>query len=145
MLRLTKSTERWWQKPLAEVSGRPIPAELAVLYAELQPGERGAWLNSRGTTSGATDLVRQASGRLKTKRQRLPIFVSQVLKSLYETTGLVKGAPDLVIWNEDGTTVRFVEVKCPHWDQPSAEQIKFMQAAEARGFPASIAEWEFAE
>ena len=56
-----------------------------------------------------------------------------------------KGAPDLVLWNESARTVRFVEVKCPHWDRPSAEQLKFLGAAEEQGVATSIAEWEFVE
>jgi hypothetical protein len=44
MLEFTRSKERWWQKPLAEVSGRPLPAELAVLHNELRKGEEDVWL-----------------------------------------------------------------------------------------------------
>ena len=143
MLRLTKSHERWWQKPLADMGGKPLPAELVVLYAELQDGEAGVWLNSRGTSTGAVDLTRSSGGKLETVRTKLPPFVSDLLRSLYEATGLAKGAPDLVIWNSSSNSVRFVEVKCPHWYRPSEEQLKFLAAAEEHGVEASIAEWEF--
>jgi len=143
MLRFTKSHERWWQKPLAQLDDRPLPAELAVLFAELRTGESGAWLNSRGTKSGAVDLARSPDGKLETVRTNLPPFVSDLLRSLYEATGLAKGAPDLVIWNSSSSSVRFVEVKCPHWDRPSEEQLKFLAAAKEHGVEASIAEWEF--
>lgn len=145
MLRFTKSEERWWQKPLAQIDGRPLPAELAVLHAELLPHEAGAWLNARSTRSGIVDLVRSGGGGLRSKRRRLPPFVSEALRALYDATALRKGAPDLVIWNTEATTLRFVEVKCPHWDRPSPEQLKFLAAAQARGIETSIAEWEFAE
>jgi hypothetical protein len=47
--------------------------------------------------------------------------------------GLAKGALDLVVWNESTQQVRFIEVKCPHWDCPSAEQRRFLKVAKARG------------
>jgi hypothetical protein len=143
MLRLRQSKDRWWQKPLAEVAGRALPAELVVLRETLRRGEAGVWLNSRGTTSGVTDLVRGPDDRLKTVRGRIPPFVTAVLTSLLEQTGLAKGAPDLVVWNESTQQVRFIEVKCPHWDRPSAEQRRFLEAAEARGISTSVVEWEF--
>ena len=72
MLRFQPSNERWWQKPLALLGGKPLPAELVVLQAELQPGENGAWLNSRGTRSGVVDLVQIEPGKYKTTRVDLP-------------------------------------------------------------------------
>jgi hypothetical protein len=143
MLRFEPSEHRWWQKPLVRLGSRVLPAELAVLQAELQPGEEGAWLNSRGTRSGVIDLIEVEPGKFKTKRADLPPFVSTLLASLYQSTGLSKGAPDLVIWSGNAATIRFVEVKCPHWDEPSSEQLKFLEAANERGFSSSIVEWEF--
>lgn len=140
---LQQSRERWWQKPLAEVDGRYLPAELVVLQRELRPGEAGVWLNSRGTRSGVTDLVRGPDGKYRTVRTDLPKFVRERLVALYASTGLAKGAPDLVIWNTDSATMRFVEVKCPHWDRPSSEQRDFLAAAEGAGMPSRIVEWEF--
>jgi len=40
---LERSAVRWWQKPLARVEGRDLPAELIILHAQLAPGESGAW------------------------------------------------------------------------------------------------------
>ena len=45
MLRFERSTQRGWNKPLVALSGRVLPAGLAVLEAELGPGESGAWMN----------------------------------------------------------------------------------------------------
>ena len=143
MLRFERSGYRWWQKPLVRLGSRVLTAELAVLEAELQPGEAGAWLNGRGTRSGVIDLIQVEPGKFKTKRADLPGNVSALLASLYQSTGLSKGAPDLIIWSDKVATVRFVEVKCPHWDKPSSEQLKFLEAASERGIPSSIAEWEF--
>lgn len=143
MIRLRKSAERWWQKPLAEVGGRPIPAELALLSLELRPGESGAWLNSRGTRTGVVDIMRTVGGKFQTVRIPLPSHVGDLLSSLYKETGLPGGASDLVIWGEASESVRFVEVKCPHWDKPSQAQTHFHDALSRRGIDVHVAEWEF--
>lgn len=121
----------------------PLPAELAVLKAELKSGEEGAWLNSRGATSGTAELIRDAAGKFKARRIELPSFVSSRVRAIYTSAGLSKGAADLVIWNRTSQAVRFVEVKCPHWDKPSMEQLEFLRVAAASDCPVSIAEWEF--
>jgi hypothetical protein len=130
------------------LGGRALPAELAVLAAEVGPEEHGAWLNSRSTASGVVDLVLEdgEGGRpvFTTRRQALPSFVSAALDAVYEQSGLGKGCPDLVIWNPASRRVRLVEVKCPRWDRPSAEQEKFMEAAATLGVSTCVAEWEFA-
>jgi hypothetical protein len=143
MLQLEKSTCRWWQKPLVNLSGKLLPAELVVLNRELQDGEKGVWLNSRGTTSGVVDLLSLPNEKFKTVRIELPELISHALSSLYKTTGLYKGIPDLVIWNEVSMSIRFVEVKCPHWDFLSKEQNYFINAANKQGIATSIVEWEF--
>lgn len=126
--------------------GRCIPAELAVLSMELRHGESGVWLNSRGTKSGVVDLVpsdTDAVGSYRTCRVPLPTFVSKTLARMYGAAGVRKGVPDLVIWDAQTNGVRFVEVKCPHWDQTSDEQNLFLLVAKSLGIPASIVEWEF--
>lgn len=138
------SAERWWQKPLVACDNQAQPAELVILRDELQPGEAGAWMNSRGVATGATELTRDETGRYKTRRVPLPSFVSSLVRSMYERTGLLSGAPDLVIWDVQTKRVRFIEVKCPHWDKPSREQLVFLRWIESEGFPVKIVEWEFA-
>jgi len=146
MLRFQSSSRKWWNKPLVDLGGRLLPAELAILEAELGPGEQGAWINSRGVKSGVVDLVAETEGAdigFKAERASLPAFVSEALKAVYEKSGLKKGCPDLVIWDSESRCLRLVEVKCPHWDQLTVEQIEFMRAARDLGIPTSIAEWEF--
>jgi len=143
MHQFIRSTERWWQKPLVLQGTTHVPAELAILEAELRPGEQGAWLNSRGVTTGVAELVRNPAGNFITRRINLPSFVSSQLEAIYEAAGLSKGAADLVIWSVDTRLVRFIEVKCPHWDSPSDEQLRFLRVAEAMNCPISVVEWEF--
>ena len=143
MLRLERSSERWWQKPLAVVNGKAIPAELAVLQVHVTQNEEGAWLNSRGSTSATVGFSRDPSGKFKTVRAPLPSFVALELRTLYSESGLSKGAPDLVLWQSVARRFRFIEVKNPHWDRPSREQVQFLSAAKARGISTAIVEWEF--
>lgn len=145
ILRFPRYPETWWQKPLTVFDGRPVPAELAVLYFELRPGESGAWLNSRKAASGVVDLERGADGKLKTVRTDLPDYVSTTITGLYARANVAKGAPDLVLWTPARRSVRFVEVKCPHWDAPTPEQMEFLAAAREVGIEVRIAEWEFNE
>ena len=46
----------------------------------------------------------------RTKREALPGFVSDALTSIYEKSGLRKGCPDLVIWDQASQRLRLVEV-----------------------------------
>jgi hypothetical protein len=142
-LQFEQSGARWWQKPLVVVDGKDMPAELAVLGGALQPGEAGAWLNSRAVKAATINFVAVQSGKFKTVRAPLPCFVTAHLEQLYRDARLTRGAPDLVVWHEPTSRIRFIEVKNPRWDRPSAEQLQFLRAAEARGIPIEIVEWEF--
>jgi len=113
-----------------------------VLARELRPGERGVWMNSRGTTSGVVDLVRR-DDHYQTKRTRLPDFVTSALKAVYARGDLRKGCPDLVIWRDGTERLRLVEVKCPEWDHLGPDQTQFMAVAKGRGIPSKVVEWRF--
>jgi hypothetical protein len=126
-------------------NGRPLPAELAVLGRCLQEGEEGVWLNSRSTVSGVVDLQEIEPGKFKTMRQPLPTFVQLCLQAFYALPDVSKGIYDLVLWRESDQRVRFIEVKCPHWDSVTNEQRRFADLAAERGIGAEVVEWEFAE
>ena len=136
--------EKWWQKPLVLIDGEVLPAELAVLQLELRNSEEGVWINSRGLKPGVSAL-KQVAGTFQTIRKPLPDAVSRFLAEMYESTDLMKGCPDLVIWNTSSGKFRFVEVKCPLWDRPSKEQADFIDCVRARGIEAEIVEWIFEE
>jgi len=148
MYRFRKAQERWWNKPLTISLDFPIPAEIAILRDQIKTGEEGVWMNSRGIKSGVERVekyIQEETFRLKTIRLNLPVFVSETISKIYETTGLKKGCPDLIIWNNTSQIIRFIEVKCPHWDKPSDEQDKFLQEIKDNGMSAEIIEWEFIE
>lgn len=141
MIKFEPANRKWWNKPLVKFEGKVMPAELAVLKTVLKSNEEGAWLNSRGTKTG---VVGFSLNPPRTVRSHLPKPVSTTLAKLYAATGLSKGCPDLLIWNKDGKSLRFVEVKNPHWDRPSEEQKTFLRIAQQKGFRTYILEWEFA-
>ena len=146
MLKLKIANQEWWRKPLVLFKGRVLPAELAILCLELRPGEKGAWMNSRGTDTGVVNLVpshENGRGSYVTCREELPEFVSKMLKRTYRKAGVKKGGPDIVIWKAKTRRTRFVEVKCPHWDRLTREQERFLAVAESAGIPTKIVEWEF--
>jgi hypothetical protein len=93
--------------------------------------------------TGVFDLRQQPNGRFKTVRINLPAFVSEVLKSFYDDRRILRGMPDLVIWDTSTHHVRFVEVKCQRRDKLTHAQIFFIAIAEERGYNATVVEWKF--
>lgn len=141
MFILKRSSDRWCNKPLAEVFGRSIPAELAVLGRQLKGGERGAWLTPCAKFA-VVDLVRASNGEFQAEEIRLPDFVLNAIQRILRETGLKKGVPDLVIWSNAAESPRFIEVKRFRRDRLSVEQNKFLTAAGKNG---SIEEWDFSK
>ena len=148
MLQFKPAGTKWWNKPLVNHRGKSLPAELVVLQINLEQEEVGVWLNSRSVTTGVSDLIRNETEdgeyKYKTLRIEIPEFVGDAIRMLYTASGLTKGCPDLVIWNSNTSGIRFIEVKCPHWDRVSAEQIEFIRIAGEQGVNTKIVEWEFA-
>ena len=54
-----------------------------------------------------------------------------------------KGVFDLVLWRNSDKRIRFIEVKCPHWDRQTPEQISFSEVVRERGIKTEVVEWEF--
>ena len=120
---------------------RVLPAELAVLALDLRRGERGAWMNSRGTSQGVVSLV--ARGRTyQTRREVIPEFVASVLKAIYRTAKVRSGCPDLVIWHRRRKRIRFVEVKGPG-DRIRDAQRRFIRIAGHHRIATKMVVWRF--
>jgi len=112
---------------------RVLPAELAVLALDLRRGERGAWMNSRGTSQGVVSLV--ARGRTyQTRREVIPEFVASVLKAIYRTAK--------VIWHRRRKRIRFVEVKGPG-DRIRDAQRRFIRIAGHHRIATKMVVWRF--
>jgi hypothetical protein len=142
MLIFHNSNTTWWQKPLVTYNGRHLPAEIAVLFIELKKNEHGVWINSRKCKTGVIDLEEVVKG-YKTRRIEIPSFVSNTIEEIYKSTRKQMGCPDLVIWNPQSKNIRFVEVKCPHWDRIREGQREFIQQAKSIGINTKILEWQF--
>lgn len=138
--------DRYWNKPMVDLgSAVPVTAELAVLRAEVVPGEAGAWVHPGvRPRHGTVDLRRKPSGGFEPIKTELPGFVADLLASLFVSTRLKRGGPDVVIWNTQNETVRFAEVKWLGHDSPSDEQTKYLDAARERGIECRVVEWESA-
>jgi len=67
------------------------------------------------------------------------------MKAYYELITKYKQFDDLVAWNKSTKVLRFIEVKCPHWDRQSPEQLAFANLAQEQGISVNVAEWEFDE
>jgi len=120
---------------------RVLPAELAVLALDLRRGERGAWMNSRGTSKGVVSLVPR--GRTYgTHREAIPEFVGLMLKAIYRTLKVKSGCPDLVIWHRRRKRLRFVEVKGPG-DRIRDTQRRFIRIAGHHRIATKVVEWTF--
>ena len=143
MLKLSRSVHSWWQKPLIMEGDKSLPAELVILNRMMEYDEEGAWLNSRGTTTGVYDLIEYEPGKFRTIRCNLPDFVQGCLRTFYDHPDIDKGVFDLVLWRNSDKRIRFIEVKCPHWDRQTPEQISFSEVVRERGIKTEVVEWEF--
>ena len=148
LLTFDRANAYWWRKPLVRLGNQATTAELAVLASELRPNERGVWLNSRPKASGVVELLPKQTMKgssFQTRREALPLFVVAGLEAIYNQAQVNRGCPDLVIWRTDREQFRLVEVKCPHWDRPSSDQQRFIDAATKQGIETRVVEWEFGE
>ena len=78
----------------------------------------------------------------RTVRVPLPPDVSSKLATLYSVSGLKRGCPDVLIWNQQGQIVRLIEVKGPK-DSIKPEQMQFIKTAERLGIRCQVVEWKF--
>ncbi len=139
--RFVSAHKTWWRKPLVYHKRRVLPAELAVLALDLRRGERGVWMNSRGTSRGLVSLVPR--GRAYTTRlEAIPEFVASILKDIYRTLKVKSGCPDLVIWHSRRKRLRFVEVKGPG-DRIRDAQRRFIRIAGHHRIATKVAVWTF--
>ena len=81
----------------------------------------------------------------ETVRIPIPDFARDAITDVLEAADIARDCRDIMIWNDKVLSVRFVEVKCLHWDSPTSEQDVFFGAASNKGFEGKIAEWEFQE
>ncbi|MEP1471756.1 MAG: VRR-NUC domain-containing protein [Halieaceae bacterium] len=142
MYLFSKSSERWWNKPLVVWNCKSIPAELAVLNIQLETWPNGAWLNSTKLSTGVVDLVGQEASR-KVERIPIPNWVKERLSQIYEQASVSKGCPDVVVWNEDTRAIHLLEVKRYKKDRLSVDQKRYMEVAPQMSVSSEVIEWDY--
>ena len=143
MLYLPSARVAWWRTPLVLHRGKPTTAELAILDLQSGPGEAGVWMNSRGTDTGVRDLVRNRSkpSGYEAIRVPLPPRVATTLRALYRKSRLDHGCPELLIWDDAGTLVRLVEVRCASVTGARRVRPRFLECAAAAQIACETVEW----
>ncbi len=126
--------DTYGNKPLIDVDGTAMFAELAILRLFQNDGWDGVWVDTfrkkYRTAWGDEGVVRLSGERL------------ELLKSIHRRAGSASGCFDVYCWKDD--SVVFAESKRKSKDQIRATQLAWLEAAMQAGLDASsflIVEW----
>src|SRR5215210_4038904 len=127
--------DTYGSKPILDVQGEPLFAELAILRIYQKDGWEGVWVDTyRGKyrTSWGDDGV------------KLPPDKIRLLQEIYARAGSRAGCFDVFCWKDD--SVVFAESKCKRKDRIRATQLRWLEAAIDSGVPLDsllVVEWSF--
>ena len=126
--------DTYGNKPLLDVDGVPMFAELAILRLFQKDGWNGVWVDSFGkkyrTSWGEEGVVRLSGDKL------------QLLKAIHQRAGSASGCFDVFCWKDD--SVVFAESKRRAKDEIRQTQLAWLEAAMQTGLDGSaflIVEW----
>jgi hypothetical protein len=126
--------ETYGNKPLLDVDGTPMFAELAILRLFQEDGWDGVWVDTfrkkYRTAWGEEGVVRLSGDRL------------QLVKAIHQRAGSASGCFDVFCWKDD--SVVFAESKRRSKDEIRQTQLAWLEAAMQTGLDASaflIVEW----
>jgi hypothetical protein len=126
--------DTYGSKPLLDIDGTPMFAELAILRLFQKDEWNGVWVDTfrkRYRTSwGEEGVVRLSGDKL------------QLLKAIHQRAGSASGCFDVFCWKDD--SVVFAESKCRSKDEIRQTQLAWLEAAMQTGLDASaflIGEW----
>lgn len=126
--------DTYGNKPLIDVDGTPMFAELAILRLFQKHGWDGVWVDTfrkkYRTAWGEEGMVRLSGDKL------------QLLKTLHRKAGSVSGCFDVYCWKDD--VVVFAESKRRSKDEIRQTQLVWLEAAMSAGLDSSaflIVEW----
>jgi hypothetical protein len=126
--------DTYGNKPLLDVDGTPMFAELAILRLFQKDGWEGVWVDTfrkwYRTAWGDEGVVRLSGERLR------------LLKAIREKAGSASGCFDVFCWKDDA--VVFAESKRRSKDEIRQTQLVWLEAAMQTGLDASaflIVEW----
>jgi hypothetical protein len=130
--------DTYGHKPLLDVDGEPMFAELAILRLFQKDGWDGVWVDTfrkkHRTAWGEKGVVKLSEGRLR------------LLKAINERAGSSSGCFDVYCWK--GERVLFAESKRKSKDKIRETQLRWLEAAIRTGLePGSflIVEWSFSD
>jgi hypothetical protein len=126
------SGSTWGGKPLINVGGKPMFAEIAVLQLMRSQGWDGCWCSSKYLAAMPPSMP-----------ITLPEEQDCLLSRIRGVTGSWAGCWDVVLWRRGET--RFMELKRRFQDRVSESQVQFLEAALSLGVPLSsfsLVEWE---
>jgi hypothetical protein len=126
--------DTYGNKPLLDIDGTPIFAELAILSLFQKDGWNGVWVDTfrkkYRTSWGEAGVVRLSGDEL------------QLLKAIHQRAGSASGCFDVFCWKEN--LVVFAESKRKSKDEIRQTQLAWLEAAMQTGLDASaflIVEW----
>jgi hypothetical protein len=128
--------DTYGNKPLVDVDGEPMFAELAILKLFQKDGWDGVWVDTFSrkyrTAWGEGGVVRLSGERL------------ELLKTIHQRAGSASGCFDVYCWRED--FVLFAESKRASKDHIRDTQLRWLEAALRIGLDPSsllVVEWFF--
>ena len=126
--------DTYGNKPLLDIDGVPMFAELAILRLFQRDGWNGVWVDTfrkkYRTSWGEAGVVRLSGDKL------------QLLKAIHQRAGSASGCFDVFCWKND--FVVFAESKRRSKDEIKQTQLAWLEAAMGTGLDASaflIVEW----
>jgi hypothetical protein len=124
-------------KPVLDVDGEPVFAELAILRLLREGGWEGVWVD--------TFRQRFLTGLpSRTEAVPLPKGAALVYGTIQQQAGTRSGCWDVFAWRQPGS-YRFVEAKWRDHDRIRTSQVQWFEAARKVGFQAEsflVVEWE---
>ncbi len=115
------SVDTYGNKPLINLDGEVVYAELAILRLFQAEGWQGVWV----------DTYRRKMRTSITEYVSLPVEQEKLLQQIYQTAQTRAGCLDVFCWRHD--TVLFAESKRKRRDQIRHTQRKWLEGAMALG------------
>ena len=130
------------KKPLIDLNGHPVFAELYILDLLQTVGWDGVWVETYGGTHYLRTMPKAWS--LGSEHIAIPADKEALLKKIW-TTAKTTACFDVLAWR--GDQLLFCEVKRTGKDKLTDAQVRFIKGALACGIPPAsllIVEWSFA-
>ena len=128
--------DTYGNKPIVDINGEPLFAELAILRLFQSEGWQGVWI----------DTYRNRKRVAVNQYADLPLDKDSLLQRIYKIAGTRSGCFDVFCWKDD--LVLFAESKWKGHDRIRPTQVRWLTAALENGLPVEvflIVEWSLEE